>query len=244
MEAEYMHSNTPAPPVAVTWNVETETAPFPPAVYEGIAKVQAAMARVGIGKDRRNTQQDYRFRGIDDVFDVMAPIMADARIVFAPHYSDRQVSERETRNGGVLFYVTLVGRFRVTSTLDGSWIEVTTIGEAMDSGDKATNKAMSAALKYAAFQLFFVPVEGAGGMTDSETDSPEPMPKNMTRKQIDDCMDVAHEAFGVQGDELKAKVRDAAKVLGLPSSAECTYQQGELLLAELRKFRDAAKKED
>jgi len=63
----------------------------------------------------------------------------------------------------------------------------------------------------------------------------------MTRKQIDDCMDVAHRAFGVQGDELKAKIRDCAKVLGLPSSAECTYQQGELLLAELRKF---AKKED
>jgi len=236
MEAEYMQSDTPVPPVAVTWT----NAPQPGAVYEGIAKVQAAMARVGIGKDRRNTQQDYRFRGIDDVFDVMAPIMADARIVFAPHYSDRQVSERETRSGGVLFYVTLVGRFRVTSTIDGSWIEVTTIGEAMDSGDKATNKAMSAALKYAAFQLFFVPVEGAG-MADSETDSPEPLPKNMTRKQIDDCMDAAHRAFDVQGDDLKAKVRDAAKTLGLPSSAECTYQQGELLLAELRKF--AAKKE-
>jgi hypothetical protein len=34
------------------------------------------------------------------------------------------------------------------------------IGEAMDSGDKSSNKAMSAAYKYAAFQAFCIPTEG------------------------------------------------------------------------------------
>jgi hypothetical protein len=33
-------------------------------------------------------------------------------------------------------------------------------GEAMDSGDKATNKAMSAAYKYACMQAFSIPTEG------------------------------------------------------------------------------------
>jgi hypothetical protein len=206
------------------------------AVYAGIAQVQAAMARLGIGKDRRNQQQGYNFRGIDDVFNALAGIMAEHRLVFVPHYSDRQVFERETKSGGVLYYVTLVGRFRVTSTIDGSWIEVTTIGEAMDSGDKATNKAMSTALKYAVFQLFFVPIQGDEGMIDPERDNPAPLPSMMTRAQLDTAYDIAHAAFGLSGTDLQKKIKDCADILRLPPARECTYKQGEELIAELRKF--------
>jgi hypothetical protein len=48
----------------------------------------------------------------------------------------------------------------LVSAEDGSKHTARTFGEAMDSGDKATNKAMSAAYKYMAFQTFAIPTEG------------------------------------------------------------------------------------
>ncbi len=54
---------------------------------------------------------------------------------------------------------------------DGSSIEAVTIGEGMDSGDKATNKAMAVAFKYACFQVFCIPTEE---MKDPDADTPEP----------------------------------------------------------------------
>ena len=59
----------------------------------------------------------------------------------------------------MVFYVTVDAEFDFVSAKDGSKHTVQTIGEAMDSGDKATNKAMSIALKYAAFISFFIPTE-------------------------------------------------------------------------------------
>jgi hypothetical protein len=62
--------------------------------------------------------------------------------------------------GNALFYVTVEAEFDFVSSIDGSKHTVTMFGEAMDSGDKATNKAMSAAYKYAMFQAFCIPTEG------------------------------------------------------------------------------------
>jgi hypothetical protein len=44
-------------------------------------------------------------------------------------------------------------------TSDGSSVTTVITGEAMDSGDKATNKAMSVALKYALLQMFLIPTD-------------------------------------------------------------------------------------
>lgn len=139
-------------------------------VLMAINRVQAALAKEGISKDRKNSQQGYSFRGIDDMYNVLSPLLAANEIVVLPSYSERQVVEREGRNGGALFYTTLKGDFRFRSAKDGSEVQVTTYGEAMDSGDKATNKAMSAALKYAFMQTFTIPTEGDN---DSENQTHE-----------------------------------------------------------------------
>jgi hypothetical protein len=74
------------------------------------------------------------------------------------------------------------------------------------------------------------------GNAGKDQKKPEPPPPDrMTRKQIDDAFDAAHAAFGLSGDELRARVKDCAALLGLPTAAECTYAQGETLIAELRK---------
>jgi hypothetical protein len=129
-------------------------------VLKAINAVQAALAVQGIGKDQKNAQQGYMFRGIDTIYNTLAPMLAHAGLVILPSYSERQVVERESANNRALFYVTLRGEFTFRSTKDESQVTVTTYGEAMDSGDKATNKAMSAALKYAFMQTFTIPTEG------------------------------------------------------------------------------------
>ncbi len=102
----------------------------------------AELAKVGISKDRKNEQQGFRFRGIDDVMNVVSPILAKHDVVFLVHYDDFPDVERVTAKGGTLIYAKVRGVFTFVSAHDGSYVRVTTFGVAMDSGDKATNKAM------------------------------------------------------------------------------------------------------
>lgn len=135
-------------------------------VYKAINRVQSALAKSGISKDRKNQQQGYSFRGIDDVFNALSPLLAEHGLCILPRMLSRTCEERQSSKGGMLFYVTVDAEFDFVSAEDGSKHTVKTYGEAMDSGDKATNKAMSAAYKYAAFQAFAIPTEG-----DNDADS-------------------------------------------------------------------------
>ena len=147
-------------------------------VLRAINRVQAQLAKEGISKERKNQAQGYSFRGIDDMYNVLAPLLASNEIVLLPSYTERQVVERENAKGTALFYVTLRGDFTLRSSKDGSEVKGTTYGEAMDSGDKATNKAMSAALKYFFMQTFTIPTEGDN---DTETQTHEvAAPKKIT----------------------------------------------------------------
>ena len=141
-----------------------------PAVYRAIANVSAELAKVGIAKTRRNTQGDgYNFRGIDEVLNALAPALAKHGLIVLPRFLSRAVSERTSRSGGAIFCVVVDAEFDFVAVADGSKHTVKMFGEAMDSGDKATNKAMSAAYKYAAFQAFCIPLEGMAADADTQT---------------------------------------------------------------------------
>ena len=130
-------------------------------VYKAINAVQAALSKTGIAKDRTNTQgAGYKFRGIDDVYNAIAPLLAEHGLCILPRMISRTCDEKQSQAGKALFYVTVEAEFDVVCAEDGSSHTIRTFGEAMDSGDKATNKAMSAAYKYAAFQMFAIPTEG------------------------------------------------------------------------------------
>jgi hypothetical protein len=135
-------------------------------VYEKIAAVTAELSKIGISKDSKNQSQGYAFRGIDAVYGALSPLLSKHGLCILPRVTDRQVIERQNRQGTALFYVTLTVEFDFVAAEDGSKHTVITVGEAMDSGDKASNKAMSAAYKYAAFQAFCIPTEG-----DNDADS-------------------------------------------------------------------------
>lgn len=129
-------------------------------VYQAIAKVQAALAKEGIAKERNNQQQGFKFRGIDDIYNALASHLAENNLCILPRIKSRGVTERTNKNGTALFYIVIEADFDFVSAVDGSTHTVTVFGEAMDSGDKATNKAMSAAYKYACMQSFCIPTEG------------------------------------------------------------------------------------
>ena len=92
-----------------------------------------------------------------------------------PNVKSVRYEERATKNGGIVTYCFLEMTFTFASGEDGSTFVVSTLGEAMDSSDKATNKAMSAAMKYAALMSFAIPT--VGGMVDNEEDSHEKVSK-------------------------------------------------------------------
>lgn len=127
-----------------------------PRIYEAISGVMADIDAVG--KNQKNKQQGFMYRGIDDVMNALAPALVKNKVFIVPEVTNEERSERTTANGGVLFYSRLHVTYRFYTT-DGSSITAKVIGEAMDSGDKATNKAMSVAYKYAAFQVFNIPTE-------------------------------------------------------------------------------------
>lgn len=137
-------------------------------VYQAIAAVIGELAKEGIAKERTNSQgHGYKFRGIDDVYNALSKLLARHKLVVLPRMMSRELIERESKAGGALFYVTVSAEFDFVSAEDGSKHTVGPMyGEAMDSGDKATNKAMSAAYKYAAMQAFCIPTEG-----DNDADS-------------------------------------------------------------------------
>lgn len=164
-------------------------------VYQAINAVQSEISKTGISKDRTNTQgSGYKFRGIDDVLNALSPLLSKHGLCILPRVLSREVTERISKNGGALFYVTVEAEFDFVSAEDGSKHTVKTFGEAMDSGDKATNKAMSAAYKYAAFQAFSIPTE-----SDSDADA-------HSHEVIGKLQAIASEVSGANGGDLKVSI--------------------------------------
>lgn len=130
-------------------------------VHEAIHLVMKDMAKAGVGKHQHNTQQNFAYRGVDDVMDALAPSLSEHGLIIVPHVVKHSTTERESRAGSKLFHTLLEVNYDFISVKDGSKEVVGPIfGEAMDSGDKATNKAMATAYKYACVQTFCIPITG------------------------------------------------------------------------------------
>lgn len=136
-------------------------------IYETIP---AVMAEIGvIGKDSWN-KQGFAYRGIDAVMNALNPAMTKYKMFVIPKTLDQRREERQAAKGSTLIYSICTVEYTFYAE-DGSSVSATVIGEGMDSGDKATNKAMSAAFKYACFQTFCIPTEE---MKDPDAETPPP----------------------------------------------------------------------
>lgn len=182
-------------------------------IGEALAAVMEEVS--AIGKNRRNTQQSYSFRGIDDFANMLHPVLAKHGVVLRPRvHSSTYLDSYSTKNGANMFRVTVTLDVGFVAP-DGSEHVVRTVGEGADTGDKATNKAMSAALKYALLMTFLVPTEERE-LRDSEEDSHEAMPMAARGTPAETGMAVL--AGGRQGAQRSAREALAARVRKLPGS--------------------------
>ena len=141
-------------------------------IYQAIIGV---MSDIGvIGKEKKNAQQGFKYRGVDDVMNALQPVMVQHGLFVVPEIIDQKREERQTNRGGNLIYSVCTVRYTFYAK-DGSSVQCVVVGEGMDSGDKATNKAMSIAFKYACFQVFCIPTEE---MKDPDAEVHEVTPKS------------------------------------------------------------------
>lgn len=147
--------------------------------------INAVMSDIGaIGKNSKNQQQGFMFRGIDAVMNAINPALIKHKIFVVPEILEQTREERTTAKGNLLIYSICKVKYTFFAE-DGSFVTAIVIGEGMDSGDKATNKAMSIAFKYACFQVFCIPTEEMKD-PDAECHEPEPRGKKNTTKKADE----------------------------------------------------------
>jgi len=148
-------------------------------IYESIIAIMGDVE--AIKKDKNNHQQGFKFRGIDDVYNAVHPLFAKHGVFSVPYVEDERTEERLTKSGSNLIYRILTIRYTFFAT-DGTSVVARVIGEGMDSGDKASNKAMAIAHKYAILQVLCIPTED---MVDPDIESHEASKKvaNQEKKQ-------------------------------------------------------------
>ena len=134
------------------------------AIYGALA---AVMKQVGaVKKGDRNDTQHYSFRGVDAVVNAVYPALIDHGVTVQPNVRSFDYSTVHVGSGNnprPMGHARVVVEYTFTAVEDGSAVTTSAAGEAFDSGDKATPKAMSVALRTALLQSLMLP-----------TDEPEP----------------------------------------------------------------------
>jgi len=127
-----------------------------------------------VGKTGDNREQHYKFRPVDEFMNALHVPLVRHGVIMTPKVLTRDSFERDRRNRqgeiiGVMRVVELLVEFTFHSP-DGTTIVAVAAGEGADVADKATNKAMAGAFKYAIMQTFMVPTRE---LQDGDEDTPE-----------------------------------------------------------------------
>lgn len=105
-------------------------------IFESIAAIMAEIPAIGKGK--KNQQQGFMYRGVDDVMNALQPLLAKYKVFVVPDVLSQTREERTTKNGTNMLYSLLHVRFTFFAE-DGSNVVASVIGEGMDTADKASN---------------------------------------------------------------------------------------------------------
>ena len=172
-------------------------------IYESIA---SCIADIGaVGKNSKNAQQGWMFRGIDAVYNAINPALSKNKVFIVPEILEMQREERTSSKGGALIYSIIRVKFTFYAE-DGSNISCVVMGEGMDSGDKSINKAMSVAYKYACFQVFCIPTEEMKEADpDNETHEVEAKNKPHTETKKPDPDNETHEVEAKNKPHMETK---------------------------------------
>lgn len=196
-------------------------------IYESINAIMQEVP--AIGKNQTNKQQGFKFRGIDAVMNTLQPLLAKHKVFVVPQVLEQTREERQSSKGGNLLYSILKIKYTFYAE-DGTFVEAITTGEGMDSGDKASNKAMAIAMKYAMFQVFCIPTEDdpdAETPPDSKKKVPEQPPMPTTRKITELELDTLLKLFVDKKitDEIVQQTLDLYKISDLSELNDVQYAQ-------------------
>lgn len=141
---------------------ETETG-----VHKAVNAVMAEMK--AIGKNSRNSSQNFNYRSIDDILKAVKPLFSKHGLFFYPSaVISHQRVEYPTRSGGKQFSTQITVEYTLAAK-DGSFLKAVVPAEGMDMGDKGTTKAMTFAEKTFLTQLLCIPAdEDPDGMQPEE----------------------------------------------------------------------------
>jgi hypothetical protein len=165
-------------------------------IYPAMAKVLSQVGAVTKSKDAdMGNAGKYKFRGIDDMYNALHTHFAENGIFIIPEVVNTEMTVQEkvkVWNGQetkTLQYSCLVTmKFHFVCD-DGSSIVATGVGHALDTSDKATNKAQSSALKYCLMQTFLIPTEESKDIEDeNNTVAPAPKPITLNKAKFDDII--------------------------------------------------------
>lgn len=191
--------------------------------------INAVMEEIGaVGKNSRNEKQNYMYRGVDDVMNALNPAFIKHKLFMVPEVVSQKREERQTANGKNTIYSVLSVKYTFYAE-DGSSIYTIVPGEGMDSGDKASNKAMSSAFKYACFQVFCIPTEE---MQDPDAETPPPSIPIYATDQMRDT-------FLAECKRIGKPAKAILKFIGAPSLAELTVKQFETAMMNFKKTPSA-----
>lgn len=154
---------------------------YPLGVHEAIAEVTRRVEHIG-KEHRSESGERYAYRGIDDVLLALHPILGDVGLVIMPgrmieHRRETRLTSQQKNLNVALVRV----RYRLIGP-DGSATTGEAWGEAHDSGDKATQKALSQAYKSFTLQLFSIPTEASA---DDDADRTNEPARPFTAEEVD-----------------------------------------------------------
>jgi len=160
----------------------------PGKIFEAMAAIMRDIKAVGKNGRNESVGRGYNFRSIDDVTNEIHGHLAKHGVFFTPEVVAQERGTGQTKKGDPVYTANLTVKYTFYAAEDGSFVTVQTVGEAADTQDKASNKAMSAALKYALVQLFCIPTSDmAEGDNDSPMDgitNPAPVKKAVTLEYL------------------------------------------------------------
>ena len=136
-------------------------------IYKAIAAIMAEVGSVGKNHKLDAGQTKYDYRSIDDVMVALQPLLAKHGVCACPNVRELKTEQVEIgKYKTPMMHVVAVIEYNFYAS-DGSTIMASAIGEATDSADKAGNKAMASAYKYALTQVFAIPTSDPKDTEDS-----------------------------------------------------------------------------
>lgn len=212
-----------------------------PHVIQAIGMMTELLAKEGVSKDKTakaGGDGTYKFRGIDDIRNVIAPLQKQCSLIILPCVTGRAETQRTTSNGKFALHVVVKIDFHFVSTKDGSEVIVPMENEAVDYSDKATNKAISQAYKTVCINTFNIPTEG-----EEDTDADKVKDLRGTKRMVHESREVCDKFVedyirAVTGAETRHALRDIGAVHAATiTSMQASEDDHERLMAAMCKTK-------